>query len=377
MPILALNTALPDNQCWYLEGYADDKKAVRRIPVKPVPFVVGRKADLPLPLNFAAISRMHAELYFESGTLWVRDLESRNGTFVNRERITVPTALQPGDIVHFGTCEFRVGSEEDAGTNDFGETCEFQGILPEQFISGTKEFLEMLRLKAVAPFFQPLVMFNDRSIFAYELLGRGCMPGAPTTPGELFALAASVSMEGELSRLFRHAGVHAALSLPGSFELFVNVHPIEMKNLSGLIASFKEVRLVLPTLNLTVEIHESLVTNPETMLELRTAFSDMGLKLAYDDFGAGQARLIELAEVPPDYLKFDRSLIHGIESAPKQRQQMVEMLVRYSHDLGVATLAEGIETEEEARVCHQMGFVCGQGYYFGRPAACTEMTSGL
>ena len=71
--------------------------------------------------------------------------------------------------------------------------------------------------------------------------------------------------------------------------------------------------------------------------------------LAYDDFGAGQARLVELVDVPPDYLKFDMRLVQNLDSASLERQRMLASLVKMVHDLGITPLAEGIETEERSR----------------------------
>lgn len=354
------------NVTWYLEGLTDERGTMRRIAIRPIPFQVGRKSDLPLPLNFANISRIHAELYVDSGRLIVRDLASRNGTFVNRNRISSPTAVQVGDVLHFGAAEFRVEAESD-DSHFFSETCEFEGKLPEQFAVGTRDFLEMVRRKAVVPHFQPLVRLKSRRVFAYELLGRGGMAGVPTSATELFQLAAGCSMEGELSRVFRNAGLQACSKIPGDFEFFVNVHPGETRNLADLVTLLTELRGQYPEVRITVEIHESLVTNPPAMLRFRAQLAQLDMKLAYDDFGAGQARLMELAEAPPHYLKFDRCLVQNIHEAPRQRQQMVQMLVTYAGELGVITLAEGIEKAEEAKMCQQLGFECAQGFYFGKP----------
>src|SRR5262249_39652895 len=91
----------------------------------------------------------------------------------------------------------------------------------------------------------------------------------------------------------------------------------------------------------------------------------LGIGLAYDDFGAGQARLTELTEAPPDYVKLDMKLIRGIEHS-KPRQEIVQTLARICSDLGVQLIAEGIETQAEALACRQLGCRDGGGYYFGR-----------
>jgi EAL domain-containing protein (putative c-di-GMP-specific phosphodiesterase class I) len=118
---------------------------------------------------------------------------------------------------------------------------------------------------------------------------------------------------------------------------------------------------------MTLEIHESTVTEPAEMRALQAELKALNIKLAYDDFGAGQARLLELVEVPPDYLKFDRSLIEAIDVAPSQRQQMLATLIRMVCDLGIISLAEGVETPGEGEVCRELGFELGQGFLWGHP----------
>ncbi len=76
----------------------------------------------------------------------------------------------------------------------------------------------------------------------------------------------------------------------------------------------------------------------------------------------------ELVEAPPDFLKFDISLIRDIDKATPERQRMLASLVSLVKDLGIRPLAEGIETPGEADTCRSMGFTSAQGYHFGRPA---------
>ncbi len=96
--------------------------------------------------------------------------------------------------------------------------------------------------------------------------------------------------------------------------------------------------------------------------------NDLDISLAYDNFGAGQARLLELVEIKPDYLKFDISLVRNLDQASSAHQQLVESLVRIAWDLEVAPLAEGVETAGQSEICEQIGFELGQGFYYGRPA---------
>jgi EAL domain-containing protein (putative c-di-GMP-specific phosphodiesterase class I) len=125
---------------------------------------------------------------------------------------------------------------------------------------------------------------------------------------------------------------------------------------------------------ITVEIHEAVVTDVSTMKDLQVELGNLDMRLAFDDFGAGQARLFELAEVRPHYLKFDRQMIHDIHRASHERQQMLANLVRIVVELGVIPLAEGVECAEESNACREMGFVLAQGYHFGMPAPVVAYT---
>ena len=191
------------------------------------------------------------------------------------------------------------------------------------------------------------------------------------TPAEMFSTASQLNLEAELSRVLRRRGLEVAQQFPADMKLFVNTHPEEL--LGGeLHASLREIRDVHPDRDIVLEIHEGAITSPEQIRELCVVLDHLNMGLAFDDFGAGQARLLELGEVSPDYLKFDMKLIQGIDRAPPSRQQVVAALVKMANDLGTGPLAEGIEDLGTHETLRQMGFKLGQGYYYGRPASITK-----
>ena len=190
--------------------------------------------------------------------------------------------------------------------------------------------------------------------------------GIVSTVSRYSGHCAAVGLAKDLSALFRSAGLDAASDLPPGARVFINSHPEEMSD-EAMLASLRMVRMHFPELPLALEVHEGTVTDPVVMREMRAALRDIDIPIAFDDFGAGQARLLELTESPPDYLKFDISLIHNIHQATGPRQAMVENLVSIVKGMGVYCLAEGIECSEELEVCKQMGFEFGQGFALGRP----------
>jgi EAL domain-containing protein (putative c-di-GMP-specific phosphodiesterase class I) len=154
--------------------------------------------------------------------------------------------------------------------------------------------------------------------------------------------------------------------------LFLNIHPAEFET-QGLFASIAGARQRSPQMRLTLEVHEGALADLEAIDRLRLQLGRSGVGLAYDDFGAGQARLLELAEVPPHYLKFDMSFVRGIDSAPQSRKRLLTSLVQVARDLLVYTVAEGVETAGEAEVCMRIGFTHAQGFHFGRPRPIREI----
>jgi EAL domain-containing protein (putative c-di-GMP-specific phosphodiesterase class I) len=147
----------------------------------------------------------------------------------------------------------------------------------------------------------------------------------------------------------------------------MNTHPAEIRQ-PGLLESMQLLPTAAPSQQLTLESHEAAVTDTAEMKRLSEGLKALNVRLAFDDFGAGQARINELTAVHPDYLKFDMSLIHNIHRATSEHQQMVAHLVKMIRNLGILALAEGVELEEEAAICIELGFDMAQGYYFGRPA---------
>lgn len=353
---------------WVLERRADEDGSLHRTPLQPLPFRIGRSSGLQLVLQSPHVSKTHAEIYTDGLALRVRDLGSRNGTFLNREQVA-DAPLHEGDVLHLGDFEFRVARDlpEEDEDDDEG-TLVRTAPLSRHFPAGASLVRTLLDRGAVTMFFQPIVTLPSVRVAAYEALGRGRLEGLPESPVELFDLAGALGAEAqaELSRLFRRRAVELVRDRPDPPVLFLNTHPVELER-PGLLESLEELRTFAPQVDLVLEIHESALAQTDFIAWLRGRLMEINVALAYDDFGAGQARLFELAEAPPHYLKFDRRFVTGLHKAPTSRQRLVASLVAAARELLVKTVAEGVETADEAAACMRAGFSHAQGYHFGRP----------
>ena len=368
--MLAAPVKTSSEATWLLSGQLTAEQSVRSIRVVGSPFLIGRHSNAALTIPCPTVSNVHAELHVDGGLLIVKDLGSTNGTFVNGTRVDGQCDVRRGDLLQFAEIVFRVGLES--------------GQYDSKTIAGDSsdralaliQFDKLMSERAVLPHFQPIIDHADRGVVGYEILGRSRLFGL-ATPHAMFSAAAVLDLESELSRMMRTEGIFHAHSLPGEPLLFANTHPTELVEQGVLEFSLRELRESAPQMRMVLEIHEAAVTCVRQMREMRALLNDLDMGLAYDDFGAGQARLVELGEAPPDYLKFDIELIHGIDHACPERQRMVASLAKIVGDLGIASLAEGVETEAEHEVCQQMGFKFAQGFYYGRPALATTFATTL
>lgn len=345
---------------WFLSGRLLPSEPILHVPIHTTPFQVGRSSDLALSLPSKTVSSVHAELTERGMVLELRDLGSTNGTFVNGKRIKDKIRLEPDDLVQFADLAFRV-LRQSVTTNSATES---QDVCDQA--QSLVMFDRLMSERAVVPHYQPLVDLRTQETIGYEVLGRSRIPHLES-PAAMFSAAAHLNLERQLSEMFRWKAIQETMSLDQPMHLFLNTHPVELEKV-GLVDSIRGLRELAPRQPITLEIHEAAVTNPEAMKELRSALKDMRVALAFDDFGAGQTRLGELVDVHPDYLKFDMSLIRAIDTASVERRRMLATLVQMVEQLGITSLAEGIETEGEFAACLDVGFQLAQGYFFGRPS---------
>jgi len=363
---------------WCLESTSDlTNKWV--FPIDSVPFIIGRGKDCHLTLGSKSVSRHHVQLNVSGDMLWVRDAGSTNGTFLNGKPLTESEMLKEGDVLQIGQvgfCVLTTDEQHQRPDDDDNKTVflDTSNLRTEQLDSYTTQFKKMIHDRAVVPHFQPILTLSNQCIKGYEILGR--LHGdadLPSNPVDLFNLAVSLDMESELSSLFREEGVNQSPPLPESASLFVNTHPAELIKTKALKRSLKKIRKMAASTNIVLEINEKAITDLDRMKSLQSAMKNLDIGLAYDDFGVGQTRLIELAKFPPDFLKFDISLIRKIHLAPKRLHQLIVTFLSMSQDLGTITIAEGVECKEEGETCRQLGFDYAQGNFYGAPIPISQI----
>ncbi len=251
--------------------------------------------------------------------------------------------------------------------------------LPELIGRLERTWLEgMIRQDRFVTHFQPIVCGHDPSrVFAHECLLRGVeLDGTLVPPNMAYEAARRVGLLPILDRAARHRSIRgAAEHLPGG-RFFVNFNPNALVKPAKCLAS--TIRAVeqagIPPARIVFEVVESDRTTLD-LSETLAVYRDAGFRVALDNLGGGYASLNLVKTLKPDVIKLDRKLIHEVDRDP-YRSGLTRRLVELAHDLGISTVAEGIETEEELAWVVDRGVDFVQGYFIARPA-CPPLVPSL
>lgn len=211
--------------------------------------------------------------------------------------------------------------------------------------------------------FQPIVDVATGSTFGHELLLRtraGTFPG----PCELLGAAEATGAVIELGRRIRRMAA-AALDLVDG-EIFVNVHPLELSD-PDLADPGAPLSRVAHRVVLEVTERAAVGQGAEVRDQIE-ALRRLGYRIAVDDLGAGYAGLSSVANLEPEFVKIDMSIVRGVDSSPMKRR-LIGALGPACREASIRVVAEGIETEAELQAVRELGCDLVQGFLLARPAA--------
>ncbi len=214
---------------------------------------------------------------------------------------------------------------------------------------------------------QPIVRLVNDTVIGYEALARFPQRARIRTPDHLFGAAASLNMQSAVDLACVRAGLQAASNI-GEADLFVNVLIGTLVDHSGVAAldrAVSEAKVDPAAVVLEFSEREPV---PDLALLQRIAaeLRARGFRIAVDDAGAGHASMRVIAELRPEFIKVDRSLITAID-ADRARRALVVALLSFSGHIGARVIAEGIETQREQETLQSLGVQFGQGWLCGRP----------
>lgn len=231
-------------------------------------------------------------------------------------------------------------------------------LLADRLVNGLRGRLhEIVRSGTFSPVFQPIVEVDTGQVVGYEALSR-FTDGEP--PDNRFSSAWSVGLGAELELATLDRAIRESRDLPTGPWLNVNISP-------RLLDHGAELRAILD------QAHRPLVleiTEHELISDYRALKEALGLlmpiRIAVDDAGAGIANFTHIVDLQPDFVKLDIGLVRGVDT-DLARQAMIVALGHFARTMGCQLVAEGVETEAEARMVKSLGVAFGQGYWYGHP----------
>ena len=285
---------------WTLVSQNDHLDIPRTTVVTP-PFRIGRREGFDLCIPCRNVSSLHAEILEKEDGLWVYDLNSTNGTFVNGERITKKARIEQGDRLKIGSCTYEV----ECSSIGLGRVAmsTIENVVESE--ESPLDRFDQLIDSGATPNFQPIVDISGHSTsrVGFEVLGRSRLFGL-STPDEMFGFAEELGLQTELSRVLRLRGFQVAENnLAQDQMLFVNTHPDELET-DELIKNLKEVRESFPDRPVVVEVPEQVLVDPTTINNLLKVLNDLDIKLAIHDFGAQNVRLSTLNKLRPGTVSY-------------------------------------------------------------------------
>ena len=236
-------------------------------------------------------------------------------------------------------------------------------------LSINREFQSILNQGRIQVVYQPVLNFSTGQVLGWEALSRGPAGSQFESPISLFDYAEECGALFELEKICRQKALgHSSPLNPGQ-KLFLNIHPqtmVDPKFTSGETRRHLQ-KIGLEPDNVVFEITERHSIKDFSLFhKALTHYRSQGFLVAVDDVGTGYSGLWTIAQIQPDFIKIDMSLVQGIDRDPVKRSLM-ETFVAFADKIGSKIIAEGIETETVFTALLSLGVHFGQGFYFSRP----------
>jgi EAL domain-containing protein (putative c-di-GMP-specific phosphodiesterase class I) len=218
-------------------------------------------------------------------------------------------------------------------------------------------------LTSLWPAFQPIVAVNGEANFGYEALLRSDEPSLPH-PGAVLDAAERLKQLPRLFRTMRERTCSVFESAGHTWNLFLNLHPLDLNDLGLLDPRSLVYRCAK---HIVLEVTER--TTLDSVVDVRGRLARLrqaGYRIAIDDLGAGYSGLTSFASLEPEFVKFDMALVRDIDTSDV-KQRLMRVMTGLCHDMGIKVVAEGIETVAERDTVIELGCDLLQGYLLGRP----------
>ena len=223
--------------------------------------------------------------------------------------------------------------------------------------------------------YQPVVEAETGSLTGFEALLRWHSPEfGNVSPAKFVPLAEEARLIAPIGEWVLRTACDEAARWASPVRIAVNVSPEQLYNPAFVtIVASALANSGLPPERLELEVTESVFMHEGTCaVQVLERILDLGVRLSLDDFGTGYSSLGYLSRTRFSSIKVDRSFVQAASKGEKEAIAIIRAVVALAQSLGMATTAEGVETEAEHGLIQELGCTKVQGYYFGRPLPVEE-----
>jgi diguanylate cyclase (GGDEF)-like protein/PAS domain S-box-containing protein len=272
---------------------------------------------------------------------------------------------------------------KEQGRNTFNFFTQEMNINVSRSLEVEEQLLAALERNEFSVLYQPVIDLQTRRIISAEALLRWNNPTlGMISPDEFIPVAEQTGAIVNIGRYVLQQAIenirHWQKILGKEFQVAINLSPRQLRD-AGLI-NFIQTLLRQNELEpdtIVLEVTEGvLMSGQQDVEQALMRLHKAGIKLAMDDFGTGYSSLSYLRKYPFDVLKVDRTFVSDITDDPGDFE-LVTASVLMAHGLGLKVVAEGVETESQLKLLHDIQCEYAQGYLFSRPVDVETFTNLL
>ncbi|HEU0066568.1 MAG TPA: EAL domain-containing protein [Sphingomonas sp.] len=217
--------------------------------------------------------------------------------------------------------------------------------------------------------YQPVVVAETGALTGFEALLRWTHPELGViSPVKFVALAEEARLIGPIGEWVLRTACEEAARWPSHVRVAVNVSAEQLHGASFVnTVTSALANSGLPADRLELEVTESVFMQGSGAVKVLERVLDLGVRLSLDDFGTGYSSLGYLSRTRFSSIKIDRSFVTAAATGVREAVAIIRAVVALARSLGMATTAEGVETETELAMVRDFGCSKVQGYYYGRP----------
>jgi len=230
------------------------------------------------------------------------------------------------------------------------------------------ELLDAISSGQIVPYFQPFIDMKTNQVVGLEILARWEHPEHGFIPPDVFVhIAEDIGAMKDLTLSMLRRACEAATQWPESIKLAFNISPNELHNDATIDAFFGILKATgISADRVEVEITEhAFIQEVGEITQAVEKLKKRGIQISIDDFGTGYSNLTHLKMLPFDKIKIDQSFIRDMSSNPES-QAIVRNVIALGNSLGLPTIAEGIELDQNRELLQELGCSVGQGYFFAK-----------